>query len=82
MNLLLYQKKVITKEERETINNLSTNKDKMSHLIIEILIVSLDHSFPEKYKGFLEAMEESDDTLLKHKAKELGKLNFSESRLV
>ena len=70
----LYSKKVITGDERKIIEAKGTNKEKMEHLIIDILIVSLDHSCPDKYRGFLVAMETNDDILLQQKAKELGKL--------
>lgn len=78
MKMLLYQKYVITTEEAETISKLNTNRDKMSHVIIRILIVSLECSFCRKYKRFLEAMEESQDMLLNKTAKDLGeyKINF------
>ena len=41
--------------------------------VVDIVILSLNNNYTAKYKGFLEAMEESDDLLLQSKAKELGK---------
>ena len=43
-------------------------------LILGILIPSLKVNHCKKYRGFLEAMEESDDSDLKNMAKKLGKL--------
>ena len=40
--------------------------------VLDIVLTSLKCKQAEKYKGFLLAMEESDDTLLQIKAKELG----------
>ena len=43
----------------------------MEH-ILDVVIRSLKHDHCHKFKGFLEAMEESDDTLLKKTANDLG----------
>ena len=40
--------------------------------VLQIVLTSLQNKQAAKYKGFLLAMEESDDTLLQMKAKELG----------
>ena len=71
---VLYSKMVVTTYDRETIEAKTTNKDKMEYLIVDILIVSLNHSCPDKYKGFLIAMESNEDILLQQKARELGKI--------
>ena len=70
----LYSKNVITEQDRDIIDAKNTNADKMEFLIIDILIRSLKYSFPDKYRGFLVALETNEDTLLQQKAKELGKL--------
>ena len=65
----LYAKDVITNQEKLEINNL-IGKRQMERLL-DIIIQSLHCNNTTKYKGFLKAMEESDDVLLRNKAKEL-----------
>lgn len=83
MEKTLYSKKVITRPEREIIEAKNTNTDKMDYLI-DILIVSLNHSLPDKYRGFLIALETSEDILLHKIAKDLGKiiLSYSYSQVI
>ena len=69
----LYSKDVITNQQRQTIES-KIGEGKMMYLIVEILIPSLKLDHCKKYRGFLEAMEESDDSDLKSMAKKLGKL--------
>ena len=71
---LLYQKSVITNDENKEIRN-KIGKEKMRHLITEIIIPSLNLEHSEKYKYFLQSMEESEDIDLKNTAEELGKLS-------
>ena len=78
MENALYSKKFITRQDKEIIKAKITNTDKMEYLI-DILIVSLSHSFPDKYRGFLIAMETNEDTLLQQKARDLGKIILSHS---
>lgn len=68
----LYAKNVITREEKQFIKTLVGNK-KMAYLL-DVLIVSLEHGLCSKFKGFLEAMEENEDILLKNAAAMLGML--------
>ena len=68
-HLFAYQ--VITRDEKTVINSLIGNA-KMQK-VLDILLVSLGANQTTKYKGFLQAMEKSEDTLLNDKAKELGK---------
>ena len=68
----LYAYDVITRDEKARIDRLIGNEQVQK--VLDILLVSLGGNQTSKYKGFLQAMEESDDTLLKAKAKELGKL--------
>ena len=71
MKLSLYAKGVITNDERRTINT-RIGQEQMMCLIADIIIPSLNLNLCMKYKGFLEAMEESDDSALKTTAKRLG----------
>ena len=70
MQGLLYAKKVITREEKKCIKTL-VGSEKMECLL-DVVIRSLKHNHCHKFKGFLEAMEESEDMLLKKTAKDLG----------
>ena len=67
----LFSYYVITSAEKDLIDTLIGNA-KMEK-VLDIVRVSLEANQTAKYKGFLQAMEESEDTLLKDKAKELGK---------
>ena len=69
----LFVKDVITNEQRKIID-AKIGKEKMMYLIVDIIIPSLKLNNYKKYKGFLEAMEESKDSDLKSTAKKLGKL--------
>lgn len=66
----LFAKSVITIQEKQEIERLVGRKQ--MEKVVDIVILSLNSSVTAKYKGFLEAMEESDDLLLQRKAKELG----------
>ena len=70
----LYAKDVITNEQRKLIA-AEIGEEKMMYLIVDIIIPSLKVNNYKKYKGFLEAMEESEDSDLKSTAKTLGMLN-------
>ena len=70
----LYAKDVITNEQRKLIA-AEIGEEKMMYLIVDIIIPSLKVNNHKKYKGFLEAMEESEDSDLKSTAKTLGMLN-------
>ena len=67
----LYAYDVITRDERIKIDSLIGSAQ--MQMVLDILLVSLGVNQTTKYKGFLQAMEESEDTLLQVKAKELGK---------
>ena len=69
----LYSKNVITDGQRQKID-AKIGEEKMMYLIVDILIPSLKLDHCKKYRGFLEAMERSDDSDLKSMAKKLGKL--------
>ena len=70
MEARLYAKTVITDAEKTYIKTLVGN-EKMEHLL-DVVIRSLKHDHCHKFRGFLEAMEESDDVLLRKTAKDLG----------
>ena len=67
----LYAKNVITRQEKEEIDKLIGKKQ--MEKVLDIIILSLNSNYTAKYKGFLEALEESEDSLLRDKAKELSK---------
>ena len=67
----LFCYKVITSDEKVKIDKLGGNK-KMQE-VLGIVIASLKCEQITKYSGFLQAMEESENTLLNEIAKELGK---------
>ena len=71
MKSKLFSYCVITSTERDLIDTLIGNA-KMEK-VLDIVRVSLKANQTAKYKGFLQAMEESEDILLKAKAQELGK---------
>ena len=71
MERSLYANEVITDDERTKIKS-KVGVEKMDYLIVDIIISSLKKNFSKKYKGFLEAMEDSDDTDLRDMAKMLG----------
>ena len=67
----LYAKNVITQNEKVQIQ-AELDPEKMVKLL-DIIITSLKLNQPEKYLGFLKAMEESEDLVLQKTAKGLGK---------
>ena len=77
MKTSLYANEVITTEEKRIIDS-KIGREKMVYLIVEIIIPSLEQGFGKKYKSFLKAMEDSEDTDLRSTAKTLGKLVLME----
>ena len=71
MSLSLFSQSIITRRERQIIND-KCGEEKMEYLLADIIIPSLRVNVYGKYKGFLKAMEESDDSTLKSTAKNLG----------
>lgn len=71
MRLLLEAKHVITENEKKQIDVKAANADQMAS-VIDIICGSLIIKNSKKYKGFLEAMEQSDDESLKEMARKLG----------
>ena len=76
MKIALMGKNVITDSERREIDT-KIGQEKMLYVIVDIVIPSLKSNFYKKYRGFLEAMEESYDIDLKSTAKILGELIIS-----
>ena len=66
----LFSEDVITHDELTQIDALVGQAQMQK--VLDIVLTSLKHKQAVKYKGFLIAMEESDDTLLQMKAKALG----------
>ena len=71
MSAKLYSCKVITSQQSREIDDL-IGEAQMKE-VLDIVIDSLVANQTAKYKGFLIAMEENEDTLLQMKAAELGK---------
>ena len=74
MKTSLIANSVITSQEMKTID-VKIGEEQMIHLIFSIIIPSLELNNNEKYKGFLKAMEGSDNSDLKSMAKKLGKID-------
>ena len=72
MKYLLKSKNVITYLESESIEKMIGTAQMAN--VLDIIQISLSNKQTTKFKGFLEAMEESDDDLLKQEAKKLGEL--------
>ena len=71
MKLHLVANDVITYNEKETIDQM-VGVDQMAK-VLDIVQVSLKNKLATKFKGLLEAMEQSGDKLLEKTAKNLGK---------
>ena len=74
----LYSKDVITLKEKDKIKGSGTaESDRMEYFLDRIIIPSLKVNVPInvpiKFKGLLEVMEESGDSILISMAKQLGK---------
>ena len=72
MDIALEANGVITEREKEEIDKMTSNADQIME-VIKIVRASLLGNMTEKYKGFLDAMEQSEDPDLNAKAKELSK---------
>ena len=71
MAIALEANGVITRQEKEEIDKMKVSTYQMEK-VINIVRTSLLGNNTKKYKHFLEAMEQSEDTDIKDKAKELG----------
>ena len=70
MKLRLVANDVITFQEKKKIDQL-IGEDQMAE-VLDILHVSLKNKLTTKFKGFLQAMEDSGDKLLEETARSLG----------
>ena len=64
---------VITDKDRKIIED-KAGQEKMTYLVLDIIIPSLKLGYRKKYKGFLKAMEESDDSDLNNTADNFGEV--------
>ena len=74
MKTSLFANKVITTKEQNIIDN-KIGCEKMEYLIVKIIIPSLEQRRGKKYKSFLKAMEDNEDTDLQDTAEMLGMCN-------
>ena len=66
----LFQKDVITLEEKITMGELKERK-RMEYLLDRIIMPSLKSDYSSKYINFLNVMKSSDDVLVKNVASDL-----------
>ena len=69
----LMDKGVIESDVGKLIDKLEHNNSKMNELLSLVMGSLKKNSRNEKYRGFLEAMKDSDDETLKETAKKLGR---------
>ena len=69
----LMDKGVIESDEGKLIDELENSKSKMNEVLSVVMGNLKRHGTNEKYRGFLGAMEESDDETVKGTAKMLGR---------
>ena len=72
----LYARDVITLRQKKQINSIPIESDKMEYLLDEVIIPSLLAGRIEKFRLFLEVMEQSDDPVIKSVGKDLGMFNL------
>ena len=72
----LYSKEVITLREKQQINSIPIDSDKMEYLLDEVIIPSLQAGRIEKFRLLLETMEQSDNQMVKSVGRRLGTLNL------
>ena len=76
----LYAKSVITLVDKDTISlTKALERDKMQYLLDQIIIPSLQAGVIQKFKLFLEVMENSEDTVTKTMAQKLGTQSYLRS---
>ena len=68
----LFGKSVITLKDKQTIDAMKLNPEKMKHLIDNIILPRLEANIINKFKEFLEILERSDDIMIKDIAKQIG----------
>ncbi|XP_065905825.1 uncharacterized protein [Dysidea avara] len=68
----LFAKRVVTVKEKQNIEHAQKqNMEGMKWFLDNVIIASLDQGMSEKFKGFIEVMENHDDPLLRKKAEDL-----------
>ena len=79
---ILFAKQVVTEDQRKIIEHRQKQDlDGMKVIIDDVIMPSLGQNMKDKYKGFLVAMEESDDKIFKDIPKKLGKYVYLHSSL-
>ena len=68
----LFVVKVITSRDKQMIETLPLNNQKMEHLLLNIIMPSLQNGITVKFKAFLEVMEESSNPSMIDMAKKLS----------
>ena len=68
----LYTKDVITMDQKRIIDTNPLPSKKMEYILDEAIIPDLRAGLTTKFKGFLEAMEESEDTTINTVGERLG----------
>ena len=68
----LVVKKVITMREKQIIQTLPINSQKMEHLLDYIILPSLQDGITVKFEAFVEVMEESSNPSMIDMAKKLS----------
>lgn len=68
----LLAKKVILSREKEIIESKLLQSERMEHLLDKIIIPSLKNGLSIKFKGFLEVLEDSGDSIMIDMAQKLG----------
>ena len=71
----LYANGVITYEQRQVVDKtLPLSSQKMDYILNEVILPDLKIGETSKFKGFLQAMEESEDTTINKVGSRLGEL--------
>ena len=68
----LLSKGIITPDEKKKIDSKPASQDKMIYVLDSVITPSLLNDISIHFKGFLEVLEESDDSTMIDLAKQLG----------
>ena len=68
----LFAKSVIALRDKQTIDVMKLNHNKMKHLIDNIILPRLEANTIKKFREFLEVMENNDDIMIKDIAQQIG----------
>ena len=72
----LFAKEVVTFDEKKSIDLRENNKGDGMTALVELVLRSLEQGVPDKYVGFRETLEESDDKLLRKMVLKLSKKTY------